>query len=72
LLVLVLAYAWMLSMGVRVVLHGQAVRPKRLSDGSLRRRLRLFQQGLRGFVRWLTDPFPLCPGLWFPANLCIP
>jgi hypothetical protein len=72
LLVLVLAYAWTLSMGVRVALRGQAVRPKRLSDGSLRRRLRLFQEGLRGFLRLLTDPFPLCPGLWFPANLCIP
>ena len=72
LLVLVLAYAWMLSLGVRVVLRGQAVRPKRLSDGSLRRRLSLFQEGLRSFVRLLTDPFPLCPGLWFPANLCVP
>ena len=68
LLLLVLAYAWMLSLGAQAVLRQAATRLKRTASGTLGRRLSLFQDGLQVFLLLLHGPFPACPGFWFSLD----
>jgi len=71
LILIVVAYGWMIALGVQATLKGQALF-KRLPNGQVVRQLSLFQQGLRLFRRLRRDPFAIFPGLWFPLDPLFP
>jgi hypothetical protein len=71
LILLVVAYDWMLALGVQATLKGM-MRLKRLKTGALVRQLSLFQAGVRLFRALLLDAQAIYPGLWFPDHLPIP
>jgi hypothetical protein len=49
-IILVVAYAWMLLLGAAMAAVGQALAPKRCSDGALVRRWSLFREGRQAFL----------------------
>jgi hypothetical protein len=68
LMLLALAYAWILALGAYFVHAGQATPLRAEKHGFLRRRLSLFQEGLRCFRRLLLMPEPVCLKLFFASD----
>jgi hypothetical protein len=70
LVVLVVAYVWIVALGSQAVADGRAYPLTRCSDGTLRRAWSLFREGLRFFVEYVQR-YALCRGLVFiPDHRC--
>jgi hypothetical protein len=67
LLLLVLAYAWMLALGSQVFRTGQHARPTSFADGRKQRRFSLFREGLHFFYAMLAGCQPISAFLAFPS-----
>jgi hypothetical protein len=64
LVILALAYSWVVALGSQAVAAGQAQPLIRRADGSRRRHWSLFKEGLRYFVEWVQRQ-TVCLGLVF-------
>lgn len=71
LLLLSLAYGWTVALGSQAVARGYGHALIRRKDGSLRRHLSLFHEGLRFFVN-VVRRFSLCLGLTFIPDTRFP
>ena len=64
LVLLVLAYVWMVALGSQAVAAGVAQPLLKRADGTLRRLWSLFREGLRYFTQ-VVQRYTVCPGLVF-------
>jgi hypothetical protein len=64
LVLLVVAYAWMVALGSQAIAAGTAQPLVRRPDGSKRRLWSLFREGLRYFVQFVQR-YSICLGLVF-------
>jgi hypothetical protein len=64
LVLLALAYAWLVALGSQAVALGRAQPLLRRPDGTFRRHWSLFKEGLRFFVEWVQR-HTICLGLRF-------
>jgi hypothetical protein len=67
LLLLALAYAWVLALGAYFVHFGQAT-PVRTTTHGFRRRYSLFQEGVHHFHDLIQSPTPVCFPLFFAVD----
>jgi len=67
LLILALAYAWVLALGAYYVHFGKAAPVRRCAHG-WRRRLSLFQEGLHHYHDLTQSPHPICFPLFFAVD----
>lgn len=68
LLLLTLAYAWVLALGTLCFLTGQQARPKKTARGLYVRRFSVFSEGMNYLAHLRATHHPVCPKLFFASG----